>query len=86
MDERRLWLKAVEDFRKDINAYVSCPSCHNGHLKITDVPFDEDNALKGGERYLKCSNCSRVEIVLYRNPPENWLRPPNPINDSSDLI
>jgi hypothetical protein len=73
MDERKLWLKAVEAFRQNINAIVPCPSCNDGYLQITDVPFSEIDASKGGERYLKCSNCERTEIVLYRNPPDNWM-------------
>jgi hypothetical protein len=73
MDERVSWLQAVETFRQDINAVVLCPACNNGHLQPMDVPFDENNISKGGERYLKCSNCNRVEIVLYRTPPENWM-------------
>jgi len=73
MNERALWLQAVETFRQDINATVLCPACKNGHLQVMDAPFDENNISKGGERYLKCSNCNRFEIVLYRAPPENWM-------------
>jgi transposase-like protein len=73
MDERQLWLQAVEAIKQDINSTVSCPACNSGYLEVIDVPFDHRDKFKGGERYLKCSNCNRVEIVLYRNPPENWL-------------
>lgn len=73
MNGRTQWLEAVEEFRKDANASVTCPSCKIGKLEIMDIPFDDRNILKGGERYLKCPNCGRFEIVLYRKPPENWM-------------
>lgn len=74
MNERKMWLEAAESFRKDINAKVQCPSCKNGYLKVYDVPFDESEVTKGGERYLTCPNCNRTEIILYRKAPENWLK------------
>jgi len=73
MNETKSWLAAVEAFRRDINATVSCPACKNGSLKVTDVPVDGADPSKGGERYLKCSHCGRAEITLYRYPPSNWL-------------
>jgi hypothetical protein len=83
--ERKLWIEAVEAFRVDVDALVPCPSCHIGYLEMTDVPFDDNNSSKGGERYLRCRNCGKTEIVLYRNPPENWLSKSNRAHGSSDL-
>lgn len=30
------------------------------------------NGFKRGERFIECLKCGKFEIVLYRNPPENW--------------
>lgn len=73
MEERKLWMQAEENFRNNINALVTCPSCKKGNLFTTDIPFDEKNIAKGGERCMKCTNCGKFEMVLYRNTvPENW--------------
>ncbi len=50
MGERKLWLQAEENFRNDIKALVTCLSCKKGNLFATDIPFDENNIAKGGER------------------------------------
>lgn len=72
MEERKKWLDAVEKFRIDINAIIKCPHCEKGDLIIKDVAFDDKEISKGGERFIECPACGNFEIVLYRNPPENW--------------
>lgn len=36
------------------------------------VAFDENEISKGGERFIECLVCGKVEIVLYRKSPGNW--------------
>lgn len=73
MEERKLWLEAEKKFRNDINSLVVCPSCKKGSLFIVDVAFNEKDIYSGGERYIKCTDCEKFEIVLYRNTvPKNW--------------
>ncbi|MFH7015481.1 hypothetical protein [Flavobacterium sp. FlaQc-47] len=71
MEERKKWLSAIEKFVTDINSIVSCPNCEKGNL-IKDVAFNDNQISKGGERFIECRACGKFEIVLYRNPPENW--------------
>ena len=73
MAERKNWVDAAEKFRSNINAVISCPNCKNGYLEIRDVAFDENNINKGGERFIECVKCNKLEIVLYRTIPENWF-------------
>ena len=73
MNERIEWLNAVEAFRIDINAEVLCPKCKKSNLLVKDIPFDIKDEKRGGERCLECPNCKKIEFVLYKNPPENWL-------------
>ncbi|MBW1656235.1 hypothetical protein [Flavobacterium quisquiliarum] len=73
MEERKLWLEAEKKFRYDSNSLVTCPNCKKGNLFITDIAFNEKDISCGGERCIKCTNCEKFEIVLYRNSvPENW--------------
>lgn len=73
MEERNLWLQAETKFREDINSLITCPGCKKGSLFTVDVAFNEKNISNGGERYIKCTNCEKFEIVLYRNSlPKNW--------------
>lgn len=71
-EERKEWLNAVEEFRKNMNAIIECPNCKEGMLFFTDIAFEDTNIEKGGERIIRCKKCGKFEIVLYRNPPENW--------------
>ncbi|MBE8723988.1 hypothetical protein [Flavobacterium hungaricum] len=73
MEERKLWLDAVEFFRNDIDSKINCPTCKTGTLFTIDVAFEIENSDKGGERYIKCTHCNALEIVLYRKPPNNWF-------------
>ncbi|KQW99027.1 hypothetical protein [Flavobacterium sp. Root420] len=73
MEERKNWLDAAEKFRSNSNAVLLCPSCNEGYLQIRDVPFDENNISKGGERFIECPVCKKFEIILYRTIPENWF-------------
>jgi hypothetical protein len=73
MDKRQEWLDVVELFRVDINAQVLCPECKASNLIVIDIPFDNRNKSKGGERCLKCLSCGKKKFILYRIPPENWL-------------
>lgn len=72
MEERKFWLEAIQKFRDDINSLINCPSCKKGNLFTLDIAFDEENIDKGGERYIKCTNCNKFEIVLYHIIPLNW--------------
>lgn len=72
MEERQKWLDAVESFRIDIHSVIKCPHCEKENLRIKDVAFNENQITNGGERFIECSKCGKFEIVLYRNPPENW--------------
>jgi hypothetical protein len=72
MEERKLWQEAIEKFKDDINSLIYCPSCKKGNLYTVDVAHDEENIHQGGERYIKCTNCDKFEIVLYRTIPANW--------------
>lgn len=72
MQERKQWLKAVEDFRNDSATIIECPKCNEGILFFMDVAFDDNDIKKGGERIIECNKCGKFEIVLYRNPPQNW--------------
>jgi hypothetical protein len=77
MEERKLWLNAVEEFRNNIDAIIECPKCKKGILYFTDVAFEENDISKGGERIIECGNCRKFEIVLYRTPPINWYKKNN---------
>jgi hypothetical protein len=72
MNERKQWLNAAEEFRMNMDAVIECPKCKKGLLFFKDIAFDDNNINMGGERVIKCRNCGKFEIVLYRNPPENW--------------
>lgn len=82
MEERKKWLDAVEKFRIDINTIIKCPHCSKGYLTTKDIAFDDNQIDKGGERFIECLSCGKFEIVLYRNPPENWYEKNN-MNDVS---
>jgi hypothetical protein len=78
---KKKWLDTVEKFRIDINSIIKCPHCEKGYLITKDVAFDENEIGKGGERYIECPSCGKFEIVLYRNPPENWCKK----DDANDI-
>jgi uncharacterized C2H2 Zn-finger protein len=80
-EERKQWLKAVEEFRKNSEAIIECPNCKKGTLFFTDVAFDNSEINQGGERIIECPNCQKYEAVLYRNPPKNWYLKYSNINN-----
>ncbi|WP_158975054.1 hypothetical protein [Cellulophaga sp. L1A9] len=73
-EQRKQWLNAVEEFRNDSNTVIKCPNCKKGILFFTDIAFEENDKNKGGKRIIECGNCGKFEIVLYRQPPENWYQ------------
>jgi hypothetical protein len=74
MDTRLEWINAAKEIRDNINAKILCPNCKAADLLVIDIPFNLENIAIGGERCLKCPICGKSEFILYRKPPDNWLR------------
>ncbi|MDA6072759.1 hypothetical protein NJT12_24350 [Flavobacterium sp. AC] len=72
MKQRKKWLDAAESFRIDIHSIVKCPNCEKENLTVLDIAFNTNAINMGGERCIECPECRKFEIVLYRNPHENW--------------
>ena len=54
------WIAAAKIFSENKNATVECPECHKGILMVIDEVIDEKNKI---DRYLKCNNCGKWNVI-----------------------
>jgi hypothetical protein len=71
-ENRYLWIDAAKNLVNDPSIKILCPNCGEDYLTVIDVPFDDRDISKGGERIISCLYCKRTEFILIRNTLSNF--------------